>query len=157
VDIFPAHLVSMVKRLDAHQGTGLLEIYQNCNIFNDGAYKSFTDKEVRSDRVLEIEDGKPLRFGANGDKGIRFDARMQPVLTEASDAAIWSESGASPAIAASLAHASETELPVPIGVFRATSRSVFDQDVRNQVAFAQERKTETLEQLLLGNETWTVG
>ena len=158
VDIFPKHLVSMIKRMDAHQGTALLEIYQNCNIFNDGAYKSFTDKEVRGERVLEIEHGKPLRFGVAEDKGIDFDAAMRPRIAATVDqAATWDEHAETPALATALAHASETELPVPIGVFRDVTRAPFESEMRNQLAVAGERKTETLQELLLGGETWTVG
>ncbi|MBI5849923.1 MAG: 2-oxoacid:ferredoxin oxidoreductase subunit beta [Planctomycetes bacterium] len=157
VDIFAQHLVAMVKRMDAHRGTSLLEIYQNCNIFNDGAYKSFTDKELRDDRVVELHQGKPLLFGKNLDKGLSFDADLRPRIVEKADAATWDEHRANPAYATALAHADEASLPVPIGVFRDVARSPFESDLRNQLAVAGERKTESLDELLLGNETWTVG
>ena len=157
VDIFPQHLVAMVKRMDAHRGTSLLEIYQNCNIFNDGAYKSFTDKEVRDDRVVELHQGKPLWFGKDLDKGLSFDADLRPRIVDKADAALWDEHRANPAYATALAHADEASLPVPIGVFRDVARSPFESDLRNQLAVAGERKTETLDELLLGHETWTVG
>ncbi|MCC6783920.1 MAG: 2-oxoacid:ferredoxin oxidoreductase subunit beta [Planctomycetes bacterium] len=157
VDIFMPHLVSMVKRMDAHQGTALLEIYQNCNIFNDGAYKSFTEKEVRDERVVELKQGEPLRFGAGLGSGIAFDAELRPKVVAAADAVTWDEHRANPALATALAHADEKSLPVPIGVFRDVKRASFESDIRNQIAMAGERKTETLDELLLGNETWTVG
>ncbi|MGA1606018.1 MAG: 2-oxoacid:ferredoxin oxidoreductase subunit beta, partial [Planctomycetota bacterium] len=119
VDIFAPHLISMIERMDAHRGTALLEVYQNCNIFNDGAFRGFTEKDVRSDRVVELQHGKPLRFGAEDSKAITFDGRFVPHVVDATDGlSTWDECAPSPAAAMALAHASEAELPVPIGVFR---------------------------------------
>jgi len=76
VDILGPHLEETITKASAHQGTAVVEIYQNCNIFNDGAYKGFTDKGVRESRMLMLEHGKPLLFGANKDQGIAFDRAM---------------------------------------------------------------------------------
>ena len=66
------HLQSMIKRASEHRGTSFIEIYQNCNIFNDGAFSELTDKETKSDRVLKVEHGKPMIFGKENDKGIHL-------------------------------------------------------------------------------------
>ncbi|HHH28625.1 MAG TPA: 2-oxoacid:ferredoxin oxidoreductase subunit beta [Polyangiaceae bacterium] len=160
VDIFAPHLQATIKRADAHGGTAMIEIYQNCNIFNDGAYKHFTDKEVRSERVLELEHGKPLLFGANKDKGIAFDANFQPFIVEGADlsnAYVWDETAPSPAAAMALATMDECRFPVPIGVFRRQDKAVFERAVAEQVAEATKHRQESLRDLLYAGETWTVG
>lgn len=162
IDIMIPHLVSMIEKLDAHEGTGLLEIYQNCNIFNDGAFKSFTEKDIRDDRVVEVEHGKPLVFGKNQDKAVAFDDDLMPIVREgcaSDDSSLWRwNAGApNPARAMALAAADESTIPVPIGVFRNVKRPVYEVETVSQVRQAQERKVESLDELLLGRETWTVG
>jgi 2-oxoglutarate ferredoxin oxidoreductase subunit beta len=158
VDIFAPHLISMIERMDAHRGTALLEVYQNCNIFNDGAFRGFTEKDVRSDRVVELQHGKPLRFGAEDSKAITFDGRFVPHVVDATDGlSTWDECAPSPAAAMALAHASEAELPVPIGVFRDVDRPAFEDDVVGQVVAARAKRQESMAELLAGQETWTVG
>jgi 2-oxoglutarate ferredoxin oxidoreductase subunit beta len=163
VDIFAKHLVEMVETMDAHQGTALLEIYQNCNIFNDGAYKHFTEKDVRDERTVELRRGEPLLFGKDKAQGLRFDSHLQPEIVTVGDGGVsadalpkWEPDAVSPAAAMALASASEIELPVPIGVFRDVQRPAFETDVLNQIAVAQEKKQQSIDELLAGNETWTV-
>jgi 2-oxoglutarate ferredoxin oxidoreductase subunit beta len=158
VDIFAPHLISMIERMDSHRGTALLEVYQNCNIFNDGAFRGFTEKDARSDRVVELQHGEPLRFGENGDKVVAFDDQFVPQVVSATETApIWDERAVSPAAAMALAHASEADLPVPIGVFRDVDRPAFEEDVVGQVAAARAKRQESMAELLAGGETWTVG
>src|SRR6476646_10650805 len=71
VDVFQSHLKETLKHAAAHKGSALVEILQNCNIFNDGAWTGITEKDARSDQVIQLEHGKPLVFGKNRDKGIR--------------------------------------------------------------------------------------
>src|SRR5713101_4115222 len=73
VDVFQSHLKATLKRAAAHQGTAFIEILQNCNIFNDGAWENLTERDLRDDNTLAIEHGQPLIFGKNKDKGIRMD------------------------------------------------------------------------------------
>ena len=158
VDIFAPHLISMIERMDAHRGTALLEVYQNCNIFNDGAFRGFTEKDVRSDRVVELQHGKPLLFGGDHSKAVAFDSGFVPQIVGASDdLPNWDERAVSPAAAMALAHASEADLPVPIGVFRDVDRPAFEDDVVGQVAAARAKRQESMAELLAGSETWTVG
>ncbi|NDD16916.1 MAG: 2-oxoacid:ferredoxin oxidoreductase subunit beta, partial [Chitinophagia bacterium] len=81
MDRDPKHMQTMIARAEQHQGTSFLEIYQNCNIFNDGAFEIFTEKATKQVHGLYVEQGKPLTFGANGEKGIRFDG-MRPEVVE---------------------------------------------------------------------------
>ena len=163
VDVFSPHLEETIIRAAKHEGTALVEIYQNCNIFNDGAYKSFTDKDVRDDRVLFLQHGKPLLFGVNKDKGIRFDKNFHPEVVHLGDGGVteaevyvWDETLDNPAPAMSLATMSEKDFPVPVGVFRNRQKVAFEQGVMAQMAAAKAQKQQTLAQLLRAGETWTV-
>ncbi len=159
VDVFGPHLEDVVTRASAHSGTAMVEIYQNCNIFNDGAYSSFTEKEVRDERVLPIVHGKPLLFGAQKDKGIAFDANFRPFLVSGADlgkAYVWDETAETPAPAMALATMSEADFPVPIGVFRRREKATFESGVQAQMTAAKAKKKESLRDLLYAGEIWHV-
>jgi 2-oxoglutarate ferredoxin oxidoreductase subunit beta len=159
IDILGPHLEETVCKASAHQGTAVVEIYQNCNIFNDGAYKGFTDKEVRDARLLFLEHGKPLLFGPQRDQGIAFDTQFRPYLVRGAElgkAYVWDETAETPAPAMALATMSETEFPVPIGVFRRREKPNFEAGVQAQIAAAKAKKSETLRDLLYAGEIWDV-
>jgi len=159
VDVFGPHLEELIVKASSHTGTALCEIYQNCNIFNDGAYKSFTEKETRDERVLTLEHGKPLLFGAQKDKGIRFDKSFHPQIVsggEIGTAFVWDETAENPAPAMALATMSETEFPVPIGVFRRRTKPAFETGVQGQIASAKQKKQQSLHDLLHMGEIWDV-
>ena len=73
MDRDPKHLQAILRRSDAHKGASFVEIYQNCNVFNDGAFEVFTEKSSKKNETLFMENGQPLVFGENQDKGIRLD------------------------------------------------------------------------------------
>jgi 2-oxoglutarate ferredoxin oxidoreductase subunit beta len=164
VDIFGEHLEATILRASAHQGTAIVEIYQNCNIFNDHAYEHFSEKSVRAERTVQLEHGKPLLFGANKDKGLAIGADMLPrIVTGAAlgEALVWDEKASNPAAAMALATMSERDFPVPIGVFKSLVKPSFEQGVRAQIekaaCSAQERGVnESLDELLLAGEVWKV-
>ena len=159
VDILGAHLEDVITKASAHTGTALVEIYKNCNIFNDGAYKGFTDKEVRDERIVFLEHGKPLLFGAQKDKGIAFDAQFRPCIVtgaELSKAYVWDETAETPAPAMALATMSESAFPVPVGVFRRREKPTFETGVQAQIAAAKGKKKESLRDLLFAGEVWDV-
>ena len=159
VDIFGAHLEDVICKASAHKGTAVVEIYQNCNIFNDGAYKTSTDKEVRDERILYLEHGKPLLFGAQKDKGIAFDAQFRPFVVTGADlgkAYVWDETAETPAPAMALATMSEAEFPVPVGVFRRREKPTFESGTQAQLAAAKAKKKETVRDLLYAGEIWDV-
>jgi 2-oxoglutarate/2-oxoacid ferredoxin oxidoreductase subunit beta len=159
VDILGAHLEDVITKASAHQGTAMVEIYQNCNIFNDGAYKAFTEKEVRDERILYLAHGQPLLFGAAKDQGIAFDAQFRPQLVRGADlgkAYVWDETAETPAPAMALATMSETEFPVPVGVFRRRVKPTFESGTQAQLAAAKAKKKETVRDLLYAGEIWDV-
>jgi len=164
IDVFGAHLESMIAAAAAHEGTALIEIYQNCNIYNDGAFKSFTDKAQREERVLYLEHAKPLLFGVEKKKGIRLDCNMRPEIVTLGengatidDVLVWDEESDNPALTIALSEMSEDEFPVPIGVFRRCERPVFEDAVHEQIASAREQKgEESVDELLRRGDTWEV-
>ncbi len=137
VDIFQQHLAATLTRAAAHKGTAFIEIYQNCNIFNDGAFSHVTEKESRLSQVIYLEHGKPLLFGPeSAPRGIVLDG-MRPKVVEigesarAEDCIVWDETN--PMLSAILAQLTHPAFPTPIGVFRSDNRMPFEQAVVGQI------------------------
>ncbi|MBS1621909.1 MAG: 2-oxoacid:ferredoxin oxidoreductase subunit beta [Bacteroidetes bacterium] len=164
MDRDPKHLQSMLLRSHNHRGASFLEIYQNCNIFNDGAFEIFTEKGSKAEETLFLEQGKPLLFGAKSDKGIRLDGFTPEVVSlnegfSADDLWIHDEHDMykaqiltrmfdDPKIAG--------HLPRPFGVFYETDRICYEDAMAQQIEDAQARKPADLDKLLSGNEVWTI-
>jgi 2-oxoglutarate/2-oxoacid ferredoxin oxidoreductase subunit beta len=165
VDIFQGHLKETLKRAAEHQGSAFVEIYQNCNIFNDHAFAYMTDKENRDTSVLYLEHGRPLVWGPEGaQQGIRLDGatcRLEafPIGDGrgVEECLVWDESRSDPTMAFLAAQLGPPRFPTPVGVLRAVSGPVYDQGVVAQIQAQQERLgAGTLEQLLYSGEIWTV-
>ena len=157
------HLKTTLKRVASHKGTAFTEILQNCNIFNDGAWEAITEKDVRDDRVMYLEHGKPLVFGKSKEKGIRqngFDIEVVTLgegATEA-DLLVHNEQHPSPAYAYMLASMdSRPGFPTPVGVLRAVDAPAYEDLVNEQVqqVIASKGKGD-LGKLLRGPETWEI-
>jgi 2-oxoglutarate ferredoxin oxidoreductase subunit beta len=153
------------KRAAEHRGTSVVEIYQNCPIFNDGAFDAFSDKERKADTTLYLEQGKPLVFGADGTKGIRLDG-FTPVmvnLAEASKDDLWIHDEKDFIKANILSrffddpNTNEEFLPRPFGIFYVEERSTYEDALTAQIEKTQEKGEGTFEELLAGNSTWTIG
>jgi 2-oxoglutarate ferredoxin oxidoreductase subunit beta len=164
VDSDPGHLTKMIGRIARHKGAAFLEVYQNCNIFNDGCFDHFKDREVRSDRMIEIEDGAPLVFGKDRKKGIRLNG-LRPEVVDLSEGSSWTEehllvhdeNSSDPTLATLLARMTYPELPVPMGVFRAIERPTYEVMLRDQIATARAKSGPgDLEKLLNSGDTWVV-
>ncbi len=155
------------KRAAEHKGTSLVEIYQNCPIFNDGAFEPFTDKDRKADTTLYLEQGKPLVFGKNNDKGIKLDG-FTPVIVDLGDPSVsqddlWIHDEKDFIKANMLARffddpdSSEDFLPRPFGIFYVEDRYTYESALSAQIEKAQENGEGTLEELLAGSNTWTIG
>ena len=164
IDADTKHLASILKLAARHKGSAFIEIYQNCNIFNDGAFKSFADKKVRDDRTIVLEHGQPMVFGKERDKGIRLDG-LKPVVVDLANGAeessllVHDEKTSDPTLANLLARLEEADesTPVPVGVFRALDKPTYDGLLDEQVATAKEQPNAgDMAALLAGGETWTV-
>jgi 2-oxoglutarate/2-oxoacid ferredoxin oxidoreductase subunit beta len=138
LDVHVQHIQEIIKRAAAHRGTAFVEIYQNCNIFNDGAFAQLTEKETKADRIIELVHGKPMRFGKNKEKGIVLDG-MQPKVVVVDDVGedkllVHDETSEFGGLLAS--RLGGPDLPTAIGVFRACSRPSYDEMLNQQVAQA---------------------
>lgn len=162
MDRDPKHLQEMIRRAEEHSGSAFLEIYQNCNVFNDGAFFKFTEKESRAENVVYLEHGKPLVFGKSMDKGIRVDGFTPEVVNigngthSVNDLLVHNETDTT--LAAILADMTRnTALPRPMGVFLADKRETYDAAMTRQVAHAKAQAPDTdLQALLDGDETWII-
>lgn len=164
IDVFGPHLEQTLMEAAAHEGTALVEIYQNCNIYNDGAFTSFTEKATRQDRVLYLEDGQPLLFGEDKKKGIQLDSGFRPKIVEVGvdgvtvdDVLVWDADAENLGLPMALTEMPEDEFPVPIGVFRRRTRPTLDGAIAEQIAQARDKMgDESLDDLLAKGDTWTV-
>jgi 2-oxoglutarate/2-oxoacid ferredoxin oxidoreductase subunit beta len=164
MDRDPKHMQAMLLRANAHKGSSFLEIYQNCNIFNDGAFEIFTEKGTKPVETLFLESGKPLLFGVNNEKGIKLDG-FKPVVVDltqghsADDCWIHDENDIYKAQILSRIFDDvhrEGHLPRPFGVFYETDRPCYEDVMKAQLEEASARKPANLDKLLRGNEVWTI-
>ena len=165
MDRDPKHMQEMLLRSNAHKGASFLEIYQNCNIFNDGAFEIFTEKGSKPVETLILEQGKPLLFGMNKEKGIRLDG-FKPVIVDLNDGAsasdCWIHDEKDFYKAQILVRmfddpSIEGHLPRPFGVFYETDRACYEDQLEMQVQEVIAKKGKgNLDKLLRGNETWTI-
>ncbi|MBF6599413.1 MAG: 2-oxoacid:ferredoxin oxidoreductase subunit beta [Dehalococcoidia bacterium] len=163
VDVDPHHMVGVLERAYQHHGSAFCEVYQNCNIYNDGAFADFTAKEVRADRMLFLEHGKPMIFGKERNKGIRING-LQPEVVEIgvdgiteADLLVHDETRPDPTIAFMLSRMSYPDFPVPIGVIRAVQRPTYDDLMTAQIEHAVAVEGEgDLRTLFTEGDTWVV-
>ena len=165
LDRDPKHLSELLKQAAAHHGTSFIEIYQNCNIFNDGAFSLLTEKATKPDHVLFLEDGKPLIFGAERNRGIAMDAGGHPRvvtlgkdgITEA-DLVVHHEDVEDPTYAFMLSRLTPPAFPTPVGVFRRVQRPTYEDLLREQVETVEaSRGKGDVARLLHSGDTWEVG
>src|SRR5215203_5908358 len=143
IDVDVKHLEYVLERAAKHRGTAVVEIYQNCNIFNDGAFEYATDKTTKSDTTLYLEHGKPLIFGKNSDKGIRLHGLRPDVVDLANvpkdDLLVHDEKGPS-SLAFLLSRMRQPDFPEPLGVFRDVEQERYVDLVRSQNKQAIEKE-----------------
>jgi 2-oxoglutarate ferredoxin oxidoreductase subunit beta len=164
IDSDRKHMTDVLRAAAAHEGTALVEIYQNCNIFNDGAWEPLKDGDTRDDVMMRLVHGEPIRFGKDMEKGVirATDGHIAVVQVAevGEDALIRHDAHAKdPGLAFALSRLSNprTLQNTPIGVFRDIHRPSYDRLVREQLAEVQEKKGEgDLQSLLTGGDTWNV-
>jgi len=163
VDVDIKHLTEILRRTAAHKGTSFVEVYQDCNVFNSGAFFYASKKNEKEDNIVYLEHGKPLIFGKNRDKGVRLNAHGRPEVVELSsgisedDLLFHDEHADDPSLSFLLAQMRHPEFPEPLGVFRDVERPVYDEAVRHQVTDARERLGDgDLDALFNSGDTWVV-
>lgn len=163
MDRDPKHLQAILKRAYEHKGTSFVEIYQNCNVFNDGAFEIFTEKSSKKLETLFVEQGKPLIFGENNDKGIKLDG-FKPVIVNLNEGHsandLWVHDETDQVKANILARffdspEKEGHLPRPFGVFYTEQRACYEDMMTHQLEDAAAKGAD-LDKLIAGRETWVV-
>ena len=159
------HLTSVLRAAADHPGTALVEIYQNCNIFNDGAFEVIKDADTRDDWMIRMEHGQPLRFGADGSKAVvRSGAGAlaidEDVAADDPRVVVHDQHTDDPAYAFALSRLQSIDSRyAPMGVFRAVERPTYDALMAGQLEQAKAQApgdADALDKLLHGKDTWRV-
>ena len=164
IDSDRAHLTSMLQAAASHPGTALVEIYQNCNIFNDGAFDPLKDSTSKDEVTIRLEHGQPIRFGIGGHRGVRRDhsGRLEVVDVDqvGVDALLVHDAhDPDPSTAFAISRLSDPESldQTPIGIFRDVKRPTYESAMTAQIDTAVARRGHgDLSALLAGRDTWTV-
>ncbi len=164
MDRDPKHLQQMMKRAAEHKGAAFIEVFQNCNIFNDGAFEILTDKETKADNVITLEHNKPMIFGKNNDKGIKLNGLLPEVISisngKFSISDVWIHDEFDKAEARSYILSKFTEidgLPTPIGIFKQEFKTTYDDDFHNQINKIKQTKGDgDLRKILFTGNLWDV-
>ena len=167
IDSDRKHLTETLRAAAAHPGTALVEIYQNCNIFNDGAFELLKDSDTRDHHLIRLSDGKPIRFGPDGEHGVFRNPDGSLRVGEVAELGeqnllVHDATADSPTAAFALSRLPESGVVsnthTPIGVFRSVIRPSYDQQVNQQLAEATAAAGPgDLGALLASGDTWTVG
>jgi 2-oxoglutarate ferredoxin oxidoreductase subunit beta len=163
IDRDPAHLSEVLSRAARHKGTAFVEVYQNCNIFNDGAFLQLTDKKVKDDNLIVLEDQKPLIFGKNSDKGLKFNGVNFDIIDlgnggDVSEVTVYNEREYDSNLPFALSKLTyNPDMPTPIGIFRHVDVELYETMLMRQIDEDKKRKGDgDLEKLLHSGETWEI-
>ncbi len=155
------HLIQILRRAHTHRGSAFIEIYQNCNIYNDGAFFEFTEKATKADRTIYLEHGKPMLF-AKGTKGVRLDG-FKPIVFDldaghfsVEDAIVYDENSLE--LSGIVSRMSQRpDMPCPFGVLFSEERPTYEQLLQEQIAtVTAKRGSGDLDTLLRAADTWTI-
>ena len=159
VDVDAAGFQQVLASAATHKGTAFIEVYQNCNIFNDGAFVQIQDKKTRPSHALLLEHGKAMRFGEKGEKGIVLDAQGQPQVVDVSavgEDKLLVHDETSDTLPFVISRMKPPHFPTPVGVIRKVQLPSYDQMLNEQVA-GQAHRRKSVQELLNSGETWRVG
>jgi 2-oxoglutarate ferredoxin oxidoreductase subunit beta len=156
------HMQAVLKKAAAHAGTSFVEIYQNCNVFNDGAFFQFTEKDTKDDTVLFLEHGQPMVFGKAKDKGIRLNGFTPEIVSlaegkfSANDLLVHNEKDTTLSfILADMTY--KPHLPRPVGVFLSLERPTYENELSEQIASARKKRGNgDITKLFNSGETWII-
>ena len=155
----PKGMQAVLARAAAHEGTALVVILQNCVIFNDAAFEPHESKSTRQEANLNLEHGKPMKFGAGLDKGIVLNEKGEPTIVNVADVPeekLLVHDEASDNIAWLLARLEWPSFPAPFGVLRAVDRPVYEKMVAEQLAVAKTGKKASIKELMTKGRSWTI-
>jgi 2-oxoglutarate ferredoxin oxidoreductase subunit beta len=162
-DMDRKHMTETFRRAHAHRGSSFVEVYQNCNVFNDGAFAAVTAKEARASMLIDLKHGEPIRFGADGEQGVRLDERGDLEVVAVADVGedrllVHDEHRHDPSLAFALSRLADAPtVPTPVGVFRDVERPIYEGEVQRQLVGASEQRGPgDLEALIGSGATWEV-
>jgi 2-oxoglutarate ferredoxin oxidoreductase subunit beta len=163
IDAQPKMLTDIMFEAARHDGTSVVEVLQNCVIFNDGAYDHIAAREFRDERTIYLEHGKPMLFGANKDKGLRWNGSSLEVITLGengwgiNDVLVHDAQNPDPGLHLSLAKMNWPELPVAFGVIRAVKAPTYDDLMEEQIQrIKAQSPIKCMDDLLNSGDTWEV-
>ena len=162
-DMDRKHMTETFRRAHEHPGASFVEVYQNCNVFNDGAFDTILNKDARPDMLIDLKHGQPVRFGADNQLGVVMNEFGEAKIVNVADVGedklvVHDETRADPSLAFALSRLAEhPETPTPVGVFRAVERPAYGISMQQQIAAASEKSGPgDLAALLRSAPTWTV-
>ena len=162
-DMDRKHMTETFRRAHAHRGSSFVEVYQNCNVFNDGAFAAVTAKEARSSMLIDLKHGEPIRFGADGERGVMLNERGALEEVAVADVGedrllVHDEHRQDPSLAFALSRLADAPtVPTPVGVFRDVDRPVYEGEVQRQLVGASEQRGPgDLAALIGSGATWEV-
>ncbi len=159
IDVDAQGFQQVLASAATHKGTAFIEIYQNCNIFNDGAFAQLQDKKSRPANALYLTHGKPMRFGEKSEKGIMLDSQGHPQIVEVAEVGedkLLVHDETSDTIPFVISRMRAPEFPTPLGVIRKVQAESYDAMLNAQVE-ASKPKRVSVQTLLNAGETWKVG
>lgn len=152
LDVDSKGLTETLRRAVAHKGTSFVEIFQNCNVFNDGAHAHMSERSLRKERQVILQNGEPMVFGNEGESAIALDGLKPKTVTSLSDAISYDETDGT--LAHIVSQLDYPEFPVPMGVFYAKERPSYETSVAEQIKSASGKAS--INDLVAGKDTWTV-
>jgi 2-oxoglutarate ferredoxin oxidoreductase subunit beta len=162
-DMDRKHMIEMFRRAHEHRGAAFVEVYQNCNVFNDGAFDAILNKDARLDMLIDLRHGEPIRFGTEREMGVMMSPIGEAKIVRVADVGeeqllVHDEQRHDPSLAFALSRLAEhPESPTPVGVFRAVDRPSYEVEMQRQLVAAAERSGPgDLATLLRSAPTWTV-
>ena len=162
-DMDRKHMMEVFRRAHDHKGAAFVEIYQNCNVFNDGAFEAVTARDNRADMMIDVKHGQPIRFGKEGEKGVVANGLGELEIVDVASVGedrllVHDEARPDPTLAFALSRLADSPTtPTPMGVFRAVDRPVYGDAMNAQIASAQERQGKgELAALISSGATWEV-
>jgi 2-oxoglutarate ferredoxin oxidoreductase subunit beta len=160
IDSDRKHLTSVLRAAAAHRGAAFVEIYQNCNIYNDNAFEILKDPGIRDDWTIRLEHGEPLRFGRDGRHAVVRGGGLriaEDVPADDPSVVVHDAHAEDPSYAFALSRIATEDLRYsPIGVFRSVERPSYDDLMADQLTRAQAKGRGDLATLLHGSDTWTI-
>jgi 2-oxoglutarate ferredoxin oxidoreductase subunit beta len=163
-DVDRKHMIEVFRRAYEHRGGAFVEVYQNCNVFNDGAFDAILNRDARPNMLIDLRHGAPIRFGTDNELGVVMnefgEAHVARVDTVGEDRVlVHDEHRADPSLAFALSRlATQPNVPTPVGVFRDVERPTYEGEMQAQLVAASERSGPgDLDTLLKAAPTWTVG